>query len=366
MRNDLNAMPRCPLVSVIIPMYNSARFISQTLESLTYQTMKNFEVIVVDDCSTDTGVEIVESFSKRFGGRLRVVKFSKNSGTPALPRNVGIQFARGKYLAFLDSDYLYTKTALEELTTLAEKYQAEGVHTDEYFAPFNGKIKSADDPAFTDMNELTNPGNLSTEYVSKYHPDKPTFLTEDLGERVKKYLGGGGYFSGRPYLTLWKRDFLIAEQITFPNLRIHEDQIYGLHCLFLAKKILRVPNICYIHRQRTDSITFERLNIDVAIHKSLRMFIDGFNELMKIMSDIKFFGEHPDYRYAVLNWYVQSKFYHLQGIYAQVHPVAFNSLVEKEFHSTDAAFSAYLFNTVNIQHFQIMRLQNELNKFKQR
>ena len=57
---------KIPLVSVIIPMYNAARFISQTLESLLYQTMKDFEVIVVDDCSTDNSVEVVESFKPKF------------------------------------------------------------------------------------------------------------------------------------------------------------------------------------------------------------------------------------------------------------------------------------------------------------
>ena len=57
---------RIPLVSVIIPMYNAARFISQTLKSLLYQTMQDFEVVVVDDCSTDNSVEVVEGFKERF------------------------------------------------------------------------------------------------------------------------------------------------------------------------------------------------------------------------------------------------------------------------------------------------------------
>lgn len=57
---------KIPLVSVIIPMYNAARFISQTLESLLYQTVKDFEVVVVDDCSTDNSVEIVKSFAPKF------------------------------------------------------------------------------------------------------------------------------------------------------------------------------------------------------------------------------------------------------------------------------------------------------------
>ncbi len=61
-------MAKIPMVSVIIPMFNSAKFIPQTLESLCYQTMRDFEVVVVDDCSTDNSVEVVESFAERVGG----------------------------------------------------------------------------------------------------------------------------------------------------------------------------------------------------------------------------------------------------------------------------------------------------------
>lgn len=133
---------KIPLVSVIIPMFNSAKFIPQTLESLCYQTINDFEVVVVDDGSTDNSVEVVESFSERFGGRLHVIKLPKNTGTPGLPRNVDIQFARGKYIAFLDSDDLYTKTALEELTTLAEQYQADVLNINNNFVLWNGEKKS--------------------------------------------------------------------------------------------------------------------------------------------------------------------------------------------------------------------------------
>ena len=60
------ATEKLPLVSVIIPMYNAARFIPQTLESLLYQTMTDFEVVMIDDCSTDNSVEVVENFKEKF------------------------------------------------------------------------------------------------------------------------------------------------------------------------------------------------------------------------------------------------------------------------------------------------------------
>ena len=294
--------------------------------------------------------------------KLHIIKLPKNTGTPGLPRNVGIQFARGKYIAFLDSDDLFIKTALEELTTLAEKYQADVVHTNQFFMLWGGRGKSVDDPLFTDMNEITNPDNFFINYTQRYRPDKPILETSDLAERVRKFLANE--YTREPYATFYRRDFLISKQITFPKIRVHEDEPFAFQAMCFAERLLIVPNICYIVRPRANSVTREQLNVGDEVHKSLRIYIDGFNALIKIMNEINFFAEHPDYRYAVLDWYISTKFNYLQGLYAQVHPAALNSLVEKEFHGNDAAFAAYLFNTVNIRRLQIMQLQQENIKLK--
>lgn len=117
-----------------MPVFNAAKFLPQTLESLLYKTMTDFEVVAADDCSTDNSVEVLESFAPKFDGRLKVVKLATNSGTPDTPRNVGIQTARGKYVTFLDDDDFFTPTALEELSTFAEAFQADVVHTDDFYA----------------------------------------------------------------------------------------------------------------------------------------------------------------------------------------------------------------------------------------
>ena len=294
----------------------------------------------------------------------------KNSGTSGTVRNFGIQFAHGKYIAFLDSDDLLTKTALEELTTLAEDYQADVVHMEDFFTLWGGRGRAVDDPAFIDMNELTNPANFSKVRNSKFHPAEPTFETSDLGERVKKFIAGG--YAGEAYANFYRRDFLIRNQIFFPYIRGLEDQSFAFQGLCLAEKILRVPNMTYIVRPRRGSISREQAgNVETEINKSMRIYIDGFNALRKIMDDIKFFGEHADYRYAVLDWYVSTKLYRLQGLYSQVHPAALNSFVEKEFSGEDAAFAAYLFHTVNLHRLQLMKLQqeninlqNELQKYR--
>ena len=354
---------KIPLVSVIIPMYNASRFISQTLESLLYQTMQDFEVVVIDDCSTDKSVKVVESFSEKFGGRLHVIKLPQNSEKPAIPRNAGIRFARGKYIVFLDSDDLFTKTALEEWATLAEEFQADVVHNDEFYFFDNEKLPSAT------TEELMNTENLNL--ISCRNADSPRLQTatdepHDLAERVQLLINSDFHWA------MWdlfcRRDFLIENLLECPNIKVGEDLFLNFACLCLSKKLLRIPNVTYIYRQRADSVSHEGTDLEKFFHKWLVGLNVGFNEFERFMNKIPFFNEHTDYRYAVLNWYFNLMIrnaWQFQSAYSQVHPAALNPLVQKEFHSDDAAFSAYLFNTVNIQRLQIMQLRAELRKFQQ-
>ena len=356
---------KIPLVSVIIPMYNSAKFIPQTLESLLYQTMTDFEVVVVDDCSTDNSVEVVESFAERFGGRLHVIKLPKNTGTPGLPRNVGIQLARGKYIAFLDSDDLFTKTALEELTTLAEKFQADVVRTNTWYVLWNDKKKYDDDPALTDMKELTNPANYITKNeLAQNILTVPKLESDDIGERVRGFLNWNTFWTS--WLSFCRRDFLIENQILFPNMAKSEDISFVLSSLLLAKKYLRVPNAAYICRPRAGSVSRindRQVNVEDYFHKNVLSLKQGLNELEKIMDTFPFFKENPNYRYAVLDFFCKKSFTWLlpmQSMYAKIPAFQLNERVRKEFHPDDAAFAAYLFNTVNIYRLQIMKLQQEI------
>ena len=82
-------------VSVILPVFNAEKFLGECLESILNQTLKDFEVIIVDDCSTDNSIVVAENFLERFGGRLKIISLPKNTGGGALPRNVGLDFARG-------------------------------------------------------------------------------------------------------------------------------------------------------------------------------------------------------------------------------------------------------------------------------
>jgi len=100
------------LVSVITPCYNCERFLPQTIESVIAQTYTNWEMLIIDDCSTDNSRETALQYAAK-DARVKVFKMDKNGGT-ALARNKGIELSAGEYLAFLDSDDLWLPCKLEK------------------------------------------------------------------------------------------------------------------------------------------------------------------------------------------------------------------------------------------------------------
>jgi len=100
------------LVSIITPLHNGENFVSETIESVLKQTYSNWEMIIVDDCSTDGGADIVMAYAAKYP-RIRFIRNEKNQG-PALTRNTAIREAKGEYIAFLDSDDLWTSDKLEK------------------------------------------------------------------------------------------------------------------------------------------------------------------------------------------------------------------------------------------------------------
>lgn len=94
-----------PLVSIVTPSYNSAKFIAATIASVQNQTEQNWEMIIIDDCSSDNTVAIIEELVVA-DRRIKLHRLAVNSG-PAIARNCGIEAASGKYLTFLDADDIW-------------------------------------------------------------------------------------------------------------------------------------------------------------------------------------------------------------------------------------------------------------------
>ena len=123
------------LVSIIMPSYNTADFIEKSIKSVINQTYKNWELIIVDDCSTDNTDEVVEKFLS--DKRIVYIKNEKNSGA-AVSRNCALREAKGKWIAFLDSDDLWHPQKLEKQIEFMEKTGYKFTYTD-YQIQLNGE-----------------------------------------------------------------------------------------------------------------------------------------------------------------------------------------------------------------------------------
>ena len=273
-----------PQVTVIVPLYNAEKYIGQCLQSLADQTFQDFDVIVVNDCSTDNSLTEVKKFTEKFQGRLKIKTLSKNSGSSSVPKNTGIQMARSKYVTFCDSDDYLTPTAIEELIKVAEENDADIVHCSHYFQFNDGEDKF-----------------VKSTFQRTAFVDKPTLETLDIAERVKKFIAYGFLWWGQ--CKLYRSDFLVKNKIQFPQSKVWEDMVFIFQCVVLAKKYVRVPNVIYYYRGRNDSLS----HIPKTPHKIIRTLFNIVNYLDDFMGKTEFFIKNPAYRFMMLDWHIQER-----------------------------------------------------------
>lgn len=125
------------LVSIIVPVYNSEKFINDTIRTVQEQTYEKWELILVNDCSTDDSIRIIEEYAKE-DKRIKLINLDSNSGA-AIARNTGIKQSKGRYIAFLDSDDLWNKEKLEKQIKFMKEREYEFSFTGYEFADENGK-----------------------------------------------------------------------------------------------------------------------------------------------------------------------------------------------------------------------------------
>ena len=319
-----------PKISVIIPMYNVEDYVGECLDSLLAQTFQDFEVIVVDDCSTDNSREVVKDYLPKFDGKLRLIESEENSGGCAVPRNIGMTYASGKYLFFLDSDDLIIKNAFAELYSLAEYFQADVVQCEKYYASDTPRLKGA---------LLTLKSFMRDDFV-----DRPTFETTNITRRIKNL--HDRKYTWTAWSELLRREFMIENKIDFPVVKNIEDQIFTIYCLSCAKKFLLVPNVVNIYRYRPGSILHNGVGVQSHVRKWISSFITGFDCCDKFLQSLKFYQDHPDIRYLALDAIAQEVFRDLFRVYKKFDAVLFDEILREEFAKSSAtpAVASFLFN----------------------
>ena len=246
-------------VSVIVPVYNVDKYLSECLDSILSQSLMDIEVICINDGSTDGSLEILKDYQSR-DSRVRI--FSQENRGLASARNVGLDNSSGEYVTFIDSDDYFVKDALKTVYDVACEKQAD-------FTLF--KLLN-----FDDKSGETSPINyFDMPFLRKFEGD--AFDHEDVGERLFN-------ISVTAPGKLFKREFI--SELRFPENLLFEDTPFVLEAIFMADRMCFLDEYLYMRRIHKDSITqsnFSRFSDCIVI----------FN----MMADItKRYGEYDLYK----------------------------------------------------------------------
>lgn len=245
------------MISVIIPVYNVEDYLHVCLNSVLKQSYQNFEVICIDDASTDSSLEILEYFSKK-DSRIKILKNDSNLG-PGYTRNKALDIACGDYIFFLDGD---DWIGLNTFELLIEKIKKDNLD----FLMFKNIVFYQEKGKFgiESYYEMNFMHNFESKVFNHFDLDKSYLFKIPNG----------------PVNKLYSKSFLDENNIRFPNDNIiHEDNPFFYKAITSAKKISLMENHFYTRRRRKGSITalndkrtFDNINICYLI---LDLFMDS-------------------------------------------------------------------------------------------
>ena len=274
-----------PVVSVIIPVYNVEEYLADCLTSIQNQTLKDIEIICVDDGSTDSSLSILCQAAEA-DPRICVL-VQKNSGLSAA-RNTGIQAARGKYLYYLDSDDMLEPDALQFLIDTVEGNDLECIL-------FGGK-------AIYDSEELL---EKHGEY-SDYYRYKEACTDPMAGADLLVLLKNVKEYRVTPCMQLAKTELIRNNNIHFYDGIVHEDNLYTLEVLLHSRRCMAIPGQFYLRRIRENSIMTATVSVANFIG-----YLICYTETLKLMD--KFDLTAPQYEavYSIQDTFI----YHVRKYY---------------------------------------------------
>lgn len=339
---------KIPAISVIIPFYNTEKYIAECLDSVLAQTFQDFEVIAVDDCSTDNSLKIVESYREKFGGRLKILRLKKNSGNNGIPNNTGLALSRGEYVIFLDSDDTITFDAFEKLYTVAKNFDADVVACEKYF----------EIPAESWYDDEFRKKLKPVSYQQGDFVDKPTLITENLSERVKAC--AQIKFLWNIWSKLIRRDLLIENKISITN-EMANDMLLSCFLAYSAKRYVRVPYAVNFYRVLESSLTHRQREPLKQLEKYMNALTVGFAHLDKFLSEQEFFQKNLDAKYMALNTYFQEILLYLNEIYLKIPVSALDATLRKLLATSDnTAVMAFTFSAMNLYRLELLNVKNTL------
>lgn len=221
-------------ISVILPVYNVEKYLRQCLDTIIGQTLREIEILCVDDGSTDNSARILEEYAQK-DQRIKIYT-QKNAGAGAA-RNLGLRHASGKYLSFLDSDDFFEPDMLEEAYKQAERYEAEMVvfRSNQYL---------------TEKDEYKEtPWTLRKQELPPYAPFGHRQMTDNIFK----------VFVGWAWDKLFLKAFIDEKKITFQEQRTSNDLFFVFSAVATARKIAIVDRVlAHQRRDAKDSLSKTR------------------------------------------------------------------------------------------------------------
>jgi len=253
-------MSHSPKVSIVVPIYNVEPYLRKCLDSLVNQTLKDIEIICINDCSLDNSLAVIKEYTE-IDDRIRMIDFEKNQGV-SVARNAGIKTAKGEYIGTIDPDDYVDLDYYEKLYLKAVNTKADVVHA-------NFKISEFDS---------------SKEYVH-------------LAKREKN---GKIYSLPSHCLAIYRMDFLRKYSLKYPEgIKLTEDIVFQVEALFFANKIESVSDVYYHYVKRKGSAS---AYIGVEVHESFGMplVFDFINKTIKDKEEYgHFFGHFFGHLFAL-------------------------------------------------------------------
>ncbi len=252
-------MENSDLVSIVVPVYNTEKYLKKCLDSVLAQDYENLEIILIDDGSTDGSVKIIDDYQKR---DQRIVSIHQKNGGQSRARNVGIKMATGKYLCFVDSDDEIDKSYVSEMITA-----------------MGGKNRL---PVTGLLYRKLAKGTEEKVYITKMR-------TQRKNETLKEYVPFLLTMDGRMYSAVNK--MFITGKIKDNELSFEEDAYFAEDTEFVLKYLSTIrPEIkfvlkpLYIYNYGTDSSTIKKTSVE------WKNWQDSFEDLKK------FVGKNPSFR----------------------------------------------------------------------
>lgn len=279
-------------VSIIVPVYNSEKYIEKCIESLINQTYQNIEILIINDGSTDNSYSICDEYAKK---DTRIKLFSIENSGVSYARNLGIENAQGEFITFVDSDDWIKSNMID----FAVKKQNE----DNADIIIWSCIKS------NPNREILVP--LLNEDDQSFTDDKSYLYLKSINYFYKQDISKTAVSAGTTWCKLYKRKFILENNLRFnPKLTRAQDTVFSINAFYIAGKISYYNEHLYHYRENEDSIT-----------SGTKFIKDTKTPFNSLLNEFILFTEKLDnpelYKEAIhirailiLMWHLKHKYFH--------------------------------------------------------